>query len=438
MPVISQPTTALASRSVLFTAPFGQGGFRLDTSAIAGIFGGQTVVSAMATLPFHKGARWVGLYNSPGSYETAKIFGKLSRSTFFDGLFPSDHTNPATLFGLDGRVGPKFRAAHSGTVIDETGHMAALLMKKCSALNSVAVEGRETSPVNVTIAELHHIPDDKYRVQFSTLAPWFAFFPIVVSVGACVGCFLVKDWYSASMVLLGIVASAISCFVVGSGTVFFTHPQTARGSPRGDGILVSDNEIVVLRGAEGAVNSITRGRFSLQFDSEPHYEKIGWCSFLLMFQFIAQLLLIPQGTLFGQIMFITSLAFSWGYNLWLSAFDQDEIQRNILMKNVLRQPQLTKYGLPNRTSMAVFVLLILKATEVEKVMDYLLPNDTNAWRKWKDVVVSRIITQKDFDFVQGDWDNDNFTKDDRDLLKALFEDARDGYEGFKKCPPASH
>ncbi|KAI6040369.1 hypothetical protein EDC04DRAFT_2602475 [Pisolithus marmoratus] len=390
MPVIPQPTTALASRSVLFTAPFGQGGFRLDTSAIAGIFGGQTVVSAMATLPFHKGARWVGLYNSPGSYETAKILASLP--------------DLATLFELDGRVGPKFRAAHSGTVIDETGHMAALLMKKCSALNSVAVEGQGD--------ESHH----KYRVQLSTLA---------LCVGACVGCFLVQDWYSASMVLLGIVASAISCFVVGSGTVFFTHPQTARGSPRGDGILISDKEIIVLRSRGCSeldhywqVLSAVRQRASLRED---------W-----------MLLLIPQGTLFGQIMFITSLAFSWRYNLWLSAFDQDEIQRNILMKNVLRQPQLTKYGLPNRTSMAVFVLLILKATEVEKVMDYLLPNDTNAWRKCKDVVISRIITQKDFDFVQGDWDDDNYTKDDRELLKALFEDARDGSEGFKKCPPASH
>ncbi|KIK21852.1 hypothetical protein PISMIDRAFT_62610, partial [Pisolithus microcarpus 441] len=127
---------------------------------------------------------------------------------------------------------------------------------------------------------------------------------IVVSVVACVMCGLVNDWYSFTMILLGIIVSGISCYVIGSGTFFFTHPEPAEGSPPGDGILSSDQEIVVLRGEEGAVNSITRGGFSLRFRSEPHYEDIGWCSVLLMIQFVAQLLLIPQGTLFGQLMFV--------------------------------------------------------------------------------------------------------------------------------------
>ncbi|KAI6045830.1 hypothetical protein EDC04DRAFT_2888408 [Pisolithus marmoratus] len=410
MPVIPQPTTALASRSVLFTAPFSQGGFRLDTSAIAGIFGGQTVVSAMATLPVHKGAKW---------------------STFFDGLFPGNHTDPATLFGLDGRAGPKFRAAHSGTVIDDTSHMAALLMKECSALAGIKIEGRRKSgPVGVTIAELHHTPNHEgCPAQFHTLAPVYAIFPILVSLVTCVMCLLVSDWYSFSMILLGIIVSGISCFVIGSGAVLFTHPEPAAGSPRGDGILGSDKEVAILRGEEGAVNSITRGRFYLKFDSEPHYENIGWCSVLLMIQFIAQLLLIPQGTLFGQMMFVTSLAVSWVYNLWLSAFDKEQIQRNTL-KNVLQVPRLTKYVLGTRASMVVFVLLILKPEEPDKIMNSLLPNDTKAWRKWKNVIISRIKNAQALNFDQSSWNDGSFIAKDRELLKTLFEDAQDAYQGF--------
>ncbi|KAI6040361.1 hypothetical protein EDC04DRAFT_2879232 [Pisolithus marmoratus] len=412
MPVIPQATAALAHPN-----------FRLDTSGVAGVFGGEEAVSAMATVHVYEHRKWLGWYNSPGSYVIAKRYGRLARSKFFDGLFPGVHTDPATLFELDGWPGPKFVAAHSGTIIDQTSHMAALLLKECSNILSVEVDGRKTQPVGVTIAELHHIPNDKENpAQFRTLAPVFASVPIVVSLVTCIMCLLVSDWYSFSMILLGIVVSGISCLVIGSGTFLFIHPKPAEGSPRGDGILNSDRGIVVLRGDEAAVNSITRGRFSLRFDSEPHYENIGWCSVLLMIQFVAQLLLIPQGTLFGQMMFVASLAVSWGYNLWLSAFDKEQIQRDILMKHVLQEPQLTKYVLGTRTSMAVFVLLVLKPEEPHKIMNSLLPNDTKA----------RIQSAKGFDFDQADWDDGNFTDGDRQLLFTLFQDARDAYDGFTK------
>ncbi|KAI6045838.1 hypothetical protein EDC04DRAFT_3024688 [Pisolithus marmoratus] len=438
MPIIPQVTAALAHRSVLFTAPLDRANFRLDTSGVAGVFGGEEAVSAMATVHVYEHRKWLGWYNSPGSYVIAKRYGRLAKSKFFDGLFPGVHTDPATLFELDGWPGPKFIAARSGTIIDETSHMAALLLKECSNILSVEVDGRKTQPVGVTIAELHHIPNDEENpAQFRTLAPVYASVPIVVSLVTCVMCLLVGDWYSFSMILLGIVVSGISCLVIGSGTFLFTHPKPAEGSPCGDGILKSDKDIVVLKGDEAAVNSITRGRFSLRFNSEPHYENIGWCSVLLMIQFVAQLLLIPQGTLFGQMMFVTSLAVSWGYNLWLSAFDKERIQRDILMKQVLQEPQLTKYVLGTRTSMVVFVLLILQPEKPDKIMNSLLPNDTKAWGKWKDAVISRIQTAKGFDFDQADWDDDSFTDRDRKLLSTLFQDARDAYDGFKKYHRAS-
>lgn len=75
----------------------------------------------------------------------------------------------------------------------------------------------------------------------------------------------------------------------------------------------------MLRGPEGAVDCITRSRFSLFFSSEPHCDNVGWCSvFLIMVQFVARLLLIPQGTL----------------------FDEEKIQRAMLMARVLRRSRL--------------------------------------------------------------------------------------------------
>ncbi|TBU55666.1 hypothetical protein BD310DRAFT_969097 [Dichomitus squalens] len=64
------------------------------------------------------------------------------------------------------------------------------------------------------------------------------------------------------------------------------------------------------------------------------------------------LLLIPQGTLFGQIMFISTLALSWGYNSYLSSVDREDIQTDILIESVLRltlDERARKYDFKSRT-----------------------------------------------------------------------------------------
>lgn len=425
-------SSALTIRSMVApTLPLDKSKFTLDTSGVAGVFGGDEAVSAMATVHVYENRRFLGWYNSPGSYQIAKRYGLLARSRFFDGFFPGVHTDPATLFELDGWKGPKFGAAHSGTKIDETGHLAALFMKECASREGKAVEGRKTQAIGVTIAELNHVPAPQMcPKRINAYSPVFASIPISVSIGTCVACGTFEDWFSFSLILLGILTSGISCLVIGSGKFVFTHPEPAKGSPAGDGILSSDREIVLLKGAEGAVNSITRGKFSLDFASEPQYRNIGWCSVLLTVQFIAQLLLIPQCSLFGQIMFVTSLAVSWVYNSWLSSLDKEKIQRDILLNSVLEKPVLTKYYLGTRTTMVVFTLLVLQPEDPNKILNELLPNDTRVWKQWKDTVVQRLLRKEKLEFVDTDWELDAFSPQERSLLQTLYGDAQAAYAGY--------
>jgi hypothetical protein len=423
-------------RSIITPRPLDGTHFTLDTSGVAGVFGGDEAVSAMATVHVYESRRWLGWYNSPGSYQIAKRYGLLARSRFFDGLFPGVHTNPATLFELDGWKGPKFRAAHSGTIIEETSHLAALFMKECASLEGSEVAGRKTQSVGVTIAELKHVPEiATVPKRINAYSPVFASIPISVSLGTCVACAVFSDWFSFSMILLGIITSGISCLVIGSGEFTFTHPQPAKGSPPGDGILSSDTEIVLLKGAEGAVNSVTRGKFSLNFKSEPDYRNIGWCSVLLTIQFVAQLLLIPQGSLFGQLMFVASLGVSWAYNSWLSSLDKEMIQREILINNVLEKPKLTKYLLGTRTTMVVFVLLVLQPEEPTKLLNELLPNDTKVWMKWKSTITERLLNKEELHFTTTDWNHSGFTTDEKNLLETLLKDAQSAYDGFVQYSP---
>jgi hypothetical protein len=101
--------------------PINQSKANLDTSGVAGFFGGDEAISAMATVHLYRGRRWLGWYNSPGSYTVAKKFGQLANSRFWDGLFPGPNLTPAEVFGLDGKTGPHYWGVLSGTDMF-TGH----------------------------------------------------------------------------------------------------------------------------------------------------------------------------------------------------------------------------------------------------------------------------------------------------------------------------
>ncbi|KAF8548213.1 hypothetical protein OG21DRAFT_1516534 [Imleria badia] len=393
----------------------------------------------MAAVHVYGGRRWLGWYNTPGSFQIAKRFSSFAKSVSFRGnlsqtfFSKSVDMDPTALFGTVDCKGPKFRAAHSGTVMQETGHVAALLMKECVAWDSEGkvVPGRRTQPVGITIADLGQAPASEMRPACSNaFTLLFASVPITVSIGTCTLCAVCEDWYASSLILVGIVASGISCLVLGSADFVFTHPEPAKGSPAGDGILTSDKDIVLLRGTEGAVNSITRGSFSLRFSSAAHYALIRWCSILFFIQCITQLLLIPQASLFGQLMFLSSLGMSALYNAWLSSFGKEKIHWKFVFE---RDPTLTKYSLGTRTTAVVFMLLVLQPQDPTGLLNALLPNDTKVWKQWKSTILEQLHHPRDQYFLSDSkiGDLDGFTQQEQDLLHLLFEDARAAYNGYR-------
>ncbi|KAN0101109.1 hypothetical protein V8E55_001093, partial [Tylopilus felleus] len=392
----------LSRRSMITTSmPLDTSHFTLDTSGVSGFFGGDEAISAMATVHIYKGRRWLGWYNTPGSYQIARQYGLVAKSTVFKGFFPGVRTDPARLFEFDGWQGPRFQAVSSGTIMDSTGHLASVLMKECAAIDGTPIPGREGPDVGVTVVKLNEVPPKVVHPETITnYSPIFAIIPIAVSFAACIVGAVYRDWFSFSLILWGILSNGISCLVIGAGALRFTHHIPADGSPTGDGILGSGKEFVLLQGHEGAVNSITLGTFSLEFPSDLYDEYIGYCSILLTIQFIAQLFLIPQAPLFGQMMFIFSLAVSWIYNSCLSALDKEKIQRRILLEEILKNPSMKKYILTTRTAAVVFALCVLSPEDPSKILEAYLPNDTKVWKKWKETVLERLRKKEGLDFEE--------------------------------------
>ncbi|KAG2151635.1 uncharacterized protein EDB93DRAFT_1138748 [Suillus bovinus] len=426
-----------------FIVPITRSDFNLNTSNVAGFFGGDEAIAAMSTVHLYRGRRWLGWYNLPGSYAVAKKFGQLSKSRFWDGLFPGPNLTPAEVFGLDGKPGPRYWGVFSGTEM-ATGHLAYLMVQKTKDIDPEAeVEGRETTPLSVTIVDVRDgvVKHLDRAPMMSIHHALLAAVPITVSLATCVISALSGDGLAFALIMLGIISNGISCLVMGTARLEFASvKEAAPGVPPADGILLMRTDVVILRGAEKDIDPITKGNFDLKITGGPEFRRIGLCSLLLLFQFLLQLLLIPQATTFGQIMFITSLAASWAYNSFLASLEQEKIQTDILLK-ALHHPPMLKIALKNRAAQAVFACLVLSDEtrrppnsdfKPKEVLQCFIPNETRVWNAWRNKVVEVLEKhgeEKSFDLNSSDLSG--FRDGEKKLLTSLLHDAHNAYRGYQ-------
>ena len=345
----------------------------------------------------------------------AKHLGRVANSRFWSGLFPGPNESPAVVFGLDGKKGPQYVAAMSGTTM-YTGHLAYLTMERSKKEpEQDVIEGRQSVSFGVAYLAMKHVNCDPPIERIPVTASLIAFLPTTVSIVTCIMCALVYDWLSFSLIFIGIVTTGYASLVIGQRRLVIKSVNAAPGAPPGHGLLMGDGEVVVIKGEERDVNVITRGRFDLvsytdQWGDEEKgttssYFTLGLCSFLLFSQSLLQLLLIPQGSLFGQIMFLVSLAVSWGYNTHLSLLEKEKIQTAITFQ-AIGNPQMIRFRTDTRTTMSVFVCLLVfhgvKRSSPEedrahrvRILNACIPNDTVVWRRWKAKVVEQLLSMDD-------------------------------------------
>jgi hypothetical protein len=369
------------------------------------------------------------------------------------------------------------------------------LMQRCKDRQAVTVEGRRTRPNKITIVETQDIrfkgTDTEPSLTICARDGFhkhIAFFPIAASVVTCILCAWDDDWYCFSLILLGIIANGISCVVMGSASIVLQSVAPSKTAPPGDGMLMDGNHVIVILGKEKNVAAITQGKFYLDYkpwvrwrigrekrrrivgdginihrwlgkqdvengqkverdkDAETidEYAAIGLCSLLLVLQFVTQLLLIPQGTLFGQIMFLASFAASWAYNLFLASMDKGYLQEELLIEAMgLSDDYMKTYKLGTRTTAAVFACLALqpdcdhgewekKGFKPQEIIQQFIPNDTRVWTVWREQVLGQMKSHTPaLGSLKLEACGDRvavLSANDRDLLRDLLSDACTAYQ----------
>ncbi|KAF9484114.1 hypothetical protein BDN70DRAFT_826326, partial [Pholiota conissans] len=372
--------------------------FSLDVSGIAGFFGGEESFAAMSSVHLIRGRRFFGWYNSPGSYFVAKKYGTLCHRRIWKGLFPGETVDPEEMLGLDGRIGPQYIGTQSGTTMLTTGHLAYLLTQYCKHL----AETEQKPGMKLTIFDkLNNEAIEKFLDSqktnglpvnsLSTAGIIWMSLTISASLGAAiVSAVLWHDWPCFAAIFVGIICNGVSCLVLGSGKLRLNVPNPSSHSPPGDGIFWYDSQAVLITGgseviSEKAISILTRGKFQLFYPQDKDYNYIGIVAFMLTVQVLAQLFLLPQATLIGQILFLFSFAVSWAYNAYLASMDREQLQIDLL-RNILGNPVPLNLGSSRirRTVAVVASAFYLKPFNALGYLSHLLPNDTPVWTPWKE------------------------------------------------------
>lgn len=476
-------------------APLNHANFNLNIGGIVAFLGGEEAISAMESMHFYRYRKWLGWYNSPGSYTIAKHYGRLARSPIWDGIYPGPNDEPAKLLGLDGEHGPPYRGVVSGTILNDTGHVGHVFAQHCENLKTQLSRYSLTMPlneatqqttnaggttprhptkaVNVIVVDFEGTASSEgaeepgqIPVQLGdTKSPlWpvaIASVPISLNIACCIICGLYEEWFAFGVILYGILCNGIASYFIGSAKIYLKHTIPSQHSPPGNGILeYKSDTLIVCRGSEEAINHVVKGRFIVRYGHEEEdkeattYHQIGFSAMLLTTQSIAQLFLIPISGLFGQIMFLSTLAISWIYNAFLSSIDKERLQQQLLTQYLPFKENActgTKLQLPTRTSAVVFALLCVlpdlqrdpeaNAACATEIMSNLLPKGTEVWRRWQKEVVEKIrklsstehsssLPQPADAFCFAGYNDRGLKETDRNLLRDLFDDARVGYGSY--------
>jgi hypothetical protein len=428
---LESPLSFLASASVSSRLSWSH--FDLDVaSGIAIFFGGKAAVSVLALQPLY-GRIWHGWYNAPGCH--AIVWGLVR--TLLQGSISSYSERLSLSLGLDGKKGPKYIASRSGTVMQHTRHLAYMLDnsnwrgKECKPV--VVGQRRSPTPMQLIIVDFKK----KVLTGNDTLPPRssrYSSLPIIASatsIAACAICASVEDWLSFKMILLGVISSGMTSCIMCTGNITLERLKPAKGVPPGDGMLLSDNRIVILRGNEEDVNAVTKGKLRLKLKGGGHTLLL--CAFIALSQVTLQLVFMPFGSLLGQLMFLLSLLVSGGCNLYLSA-KEDDVQSSALI-TLLNTPEVKTYEASSRASAAVMACLALcwgSDTPPKQVLQEIVPIRPRAWKAWSEFVVEN-VRKKSTHFMYGDNElTGDLDDQENKLLLELVDDAHAAYDQYIK------
>ncbi|KAF8171314.1 hypothetical protein BJ912DRAFT_860601 [Pholiota molesta] len=373
--------------------------FNLDFSGVAGLLGGEEWFAANSAKLLMRHGRWTGWYNSPGSYYVGRKYGSLVQAPQRPRSGRSFRIESARMLQLDSMEGPRFMEVQSRYSQNRTGHVAHLIACYCDQIGSPdkGREYRNGTATSVTILDLGNVvkwrgyPNvpEEFLISLGSLAFGALSSASCMTIGFCAWPIIdSRDWFSFAAIFLGAISNGVSSYVFGSGILTLPieiGPQFSEAH----GILMSESQrnIIVLKGSGNNVSNIIRGKFDVVYPGTPIDNFMIWCClFILNSQFLLQLFLIPQASYVGQLAFLCTFFFSWIFNAILAWYDRNYIQTQVLFKTLgmWPEPKWKKLHFQTPSEASAFVAFYTHPNTLTE----LVPDQTDAWMAWKDLITT--------------------------------------------------
>jgi hypothetical protein len=410
--------------------------FQLDLSGVAAFLGGDEAVSATVAAFSTGNIGWTGWYASPGSYAVAKYFGRTLEGKLWKACFPGERIDLSQAFRLHSPSEYQFyglesftkcrphsnipdclvadlgknvdveKIINSSAIGSHVEHTQRPLPKKdeqlevgAPALIHVFTVGKANAP-NETQRPRSWVTEGFYKIPPNRRKAMYGLAALAVDVAFLVILAVIEEWWIFSIILASIVCnfsfvnSLRSCKIE-----VVKHKVSSNDTPPGHGIFAHDTEntFIAVFGTEDMVNNIAKTKLQVTRTGAELWTGMACMSMQLLF--LAQILITPQGSLAGQIIFLASLLVGWIANACYSYIDVTEAQRQIVRNNSGTMHALTLQGDRTQVLLLLAFLVGLHGDDFKEIYSNLLAKSAD-WKKALDAV-SKKVEIKDYQIEEG-------------------------------------
>ncbi|KAI8582644.1 hypothetical protein K450DRAFT_226290 [Umbelopsis ramanniana AG] len=252
---------------------------------------------------------------------------------------------------------------------------------------------------NETPSPKSWVTTDFYKISPSIKKAMYGVVALVVDLVFLAILGRIRDWWILSIILASLVCNFLFVTSLRSCKIeVVKHKVSSLDTPPGHGIFAHDTEntFMAVFGTEDMMNNIAKTKLQVTRNStictkRPSTEPTestntifselwtGLACMSMQLLFLAQILITPQGTLAGQIIFLASLLVGWIANACYSYIDVTEAQRQIVRDNCGAKHVLTLQGDRTQVLLTLAFLVDLEGDDFIEIYTNLLAKSAD----WK-------------------------------------------------------
>lgn len=349
----------------------------LTTSAvnILSILGSDTTIKALRYQAIDKQRVWFSGYMSPGIFNMGQMLLTTQEGLLAKSLSTNDDCSILSLPYLRPDTQRKYIGILSGTIAPiETIYPEIFINIK---VKENITEKKDTNGFKIKIFEVDVDYEEFININKSYTSN-MGIFATILNIGFVIYCFIIKDYYISSLILINILISYILGYYFFITKIKLTEKNVMDNCPPGDVLIEIDKTFLLIKGKEEHIQSLLQ----LPMIAEDKGVIGIIAGILCILLGILNVIIIPLGTTNGQAIVALLLLVGYITNAFFAIFDKEIIYKQ-LGKKCVHATCIKEIYLLNRTAAFGFIFELYESYGVNSVVNCkdLIPKSIT-WKQW--------------------------------------------------------